>query len=76
MICNGKELVEVRVGGSGAVTIMEFWTMEGYAVGFLIGVSILSFRRILGSYKGVGLVLSGGSFEDTSDGNLEGVRLG
>ena len=45
--------------------------MEGYAVGFLIGVSILSFRRILGSYKGVGLVLSGGSFEGTWVGNLE-----
>ena len=31
---NGKETVEVRGGGTGAVTIMDFCTMEGYVVGF------------------------------------------
>ena len=27
-----RELVEVNEGGDGAMTIMEFWTMEGYAI--------------------------------------------
>ena len=32
---NGKEPVEVLGGGSGSATMMEFWTMEAYAVEFL-----------------------------------------
>ena len=31
----------------GAVTIMSFWIMEGYAVGFLIGSSVVVSRSIL-----------------------------
>ena len=40
--------MEEWVGGAGAATIIEFWTMEGYAVEFLIGVAIFEVRRILG----------------------------
>ena len=42
-----QETVELRGGGTGAVTIMEFGTMEGYAVGFLIGVYVVVVRSIL-----------------------------
>ena len=38
----------MREGGYGAATIIEFWTTEGYAVGFLIGVAVVAVRRILG----------------------------
>ena len=34
VMCCGKEPVEVKGGGSGAMNIMEFWTMEVYAVEF------------------------------------------
>ena len=50
----------MRGGVSGAVTIMEFWTMEGYNIGFLIGVAVVVVRSILGGYKGAGSILSGG----------------
>ena len=40
-MCDGKEPVEVWGGGDSATTIMEFWTMEGYAVGFLIDVAVV-----------------------------------
>ena len=64
----------MRGGGAGAATIMEFWTMEGYALEFLIGVAGVVVRRIFGGEEGSGLILSGGSFEDYIDVNLEGVR--
>ena len=35
VMCGGKELLEVQVGGSGAANIMELWIMEVYTVGFL-----------------------------------------
>ena len=73
---NGKEPVEVRGGVSSAAAIMEFWNMEGYDVGFLIGVAVVVFRSILGVYEGAGSVLSGGSFKDDCYGNLEGLRPG
>ena len=31
--------------------IIEFWTMEGYAIGLLIGVAVVAVIRILGGYK-------------------------
>ena len=43
--------MEVWGGGYGSVNIMEFWTMEGYAVGFLIGVYLVAVIRILGGDK-------------------------
>ena len=46
---NGKEPIEVRGEVSGTTTIMEFWNMEGYAVGFLIGVAVVAVRSILGA---------------------------
>ena len=52
---------------------MEFSTMEGYDVGFLIGVSVVAVRSILGDDKGEGSVLTGGSFEGDSYGDLEVV---
>ena len=48
--------------------------MEGYAAGFLICVAVVLVRSIIGGDEGLGSVLSGGSFEDACDGNLEGVR--
>ena len=74
VIRNGKEPVEVRGGGAGAATIMEFFSMEGYSTGFLIGVAIVAARLLIGDEKGLGSILSGGSFEDFCDGNLESVR--
>ena len=61
---------------AGAVTMMGFWTMNGYSVGFLIGVAVVLVRSILGGNKGSGTVLSDGSFEDACYGNLEGVWPG
>ena len=72
----GKEPVEVREGGSGAATIMDFWTLEGYAVGFLKGVALAVLISILGGDKGAGSVLSGGYFEGSCYGNIEGVSPG
>ena len=66
-MCNVKEPVKVRGGGAGAATIMKFCTMEGYAVGFLIGVFVAAVRSILGSDEGVRSFLSVGSFEDAYD---------
>ena len=63
----------MRGGGSGAPTIIKFWTMEGHSVGFLIVVSVVVVRSMLGGDEGSGSVLSGGPFEGNSDGNLEGV---
>ena len=63
----------MREGGYGAATIIEFWTTEGYAVGFLIGVAVVADIIILGGDEGSGSVLSGGYFEGSIDGNLEGV---
>ena len=56
-MCDRKEPVKVQGGGSVATTIMEFWTMEGYAVGFLTGVAVVEVRGILGGDKGSGKVL-------------------
>ena len=36
--------------------------MEGYAVGFLIGLDVAAVRIVLGGDEGSGSVLSGGSF--------------
>ena len=47
---------------AGAVTMMGFWTMNGYSVGFLIGVYEVAGRSLIGGEKGAGSVLSGGSF--------------
>ena len=47
--------------------------MEGYDVGFLIGVAEVSVRSILGVEEGVGSVLLGGYFEVDRDGNIEGL---
>ena len=49
--------MELWGGGYGAATIMAFWTMEGYAVGFLIGLNLVSVRIIFGGDKGAGSVL-------------------
>ena len=46
--------MEVRGGGYGAMTIMEFWTIEVYDVGFLMCVAIVVVRSILGDDKEVG----------------------
>ena len=59
-MCDGKESVEVRGGVSGATNIMEFWIMEVYSVGFLIGVTVVAVRIILGGDKGSELFLPGG----------------
>ena len=75
-MCDGKETVEVRGRGDGATNIMEFWTMEGYTVVFLIGVAVVAVTIILGVEEGAGSVLSGGYFENYSDVNLEGVGTG
>ena len=48
LLCDGKEPLEVRGGGSGAATIMELWIMEGYDVGLLIGVAVFVVIIILG----------------------------
>ena len=45
------------------MNIMEFFTMEGYAEEFLIGVAVVEVRRILGIDKVSGKVLSDGSEE-------------
>ena len=58
---DGKEPVKVRGGGYFAATIMEFWTMEGYTVVFLIGVSVVEVISILGGAKVSGKFLSDGS---------------
>ena len=50
--------MELRGGRAGTVTMMEFWTLEGYAVDFLVPVVLV--RRILGDDGGAGPVLSGG----------------
>ena len=55
---------------------MEFLTTEVYAVGLLIGIAVVAVRSVLGGDEGSGSVLSGGSFEDARDGNIEGVRPG
>ena len=46
--------MEVRGGVSGAVTIMEFWTMEIYDVGILICIAVVLVRSVLGDDKGEG----------------------
>ena len=46
--------MELWGGGAGAATIMEFWTMEGHSVGFLIGVAEVLVRSILGGDEGSG----------------------
>ena len=60
--------MEVLGGGAFAATIMEFWTMEGYAVGFLIGVVVFEVRSITGGEKVSGELLPDGSkeLEDSS----------
>ena len=72
-MCDGKEPVKIQGGRYVAVNIMEFWTMKVYAVGFLIGVAVVADIIILGGDEGSGSVLSGGYFEGSIDGNLEGV---
>ena len=37
-MCNGKEPVEVWGEGAGTTTITDFFTMEGYNVGLLLGI--------------------------------------
>ena len=66
----------MQEGVSGAATIMEFWTLEGYDIGVLIGVAVFVVRNILGGDLEAGSVLSTGSFENYCDGNLEGVSPG
>ena len=34
-----------RKGGADAANIMEFWTMEGYVVGFLIAISVVAVKN-------------------------------
>ena len=53
-ICDVKEPVELWGGGAGAATIMEFWTMEGYSVVFLICVYMVSVKIIFGVGEGAG----------------------
>ena len=48
--------------------------MEVYDVGFLMGVSLVEARIILGGDKVSGSVLSGGSFEYDCYGKLEVLR--
>ena len=48
LILYEKKPVEVTGGGAGAATIMVFWTMEGYDVGFIKSVSIVAVRIKLG----------------------------
>ena len=55
--------MKVWGGGHVAATILAFYTIEGYAVGFLIGVSVVEIISILGGEKGSGKVLSDGSEE-------------
>ena len=62
VMCDGKEPVEVGGGGADAAIIMNFWTMEGYAIGFLICAAAVAVRSILGGDEGAGSVLSGVSF--------------
>ena len=50
--------------------------MEVYDVGFLIGVSVVAVRIILGGDKGAGSVLSDGSFEDNLVGKIESAGPG
>ena len=50
--------------------------MEEFCLCFLQVVAIVVDRIILGGDKGAGSVLSGGSFEGSIDGNLEGVGHG
>ena len=52
---------------------MEFWSMEGCAVGFLKVVAVVAVRSRLGDGKVSGSVLLGASFEGDSYGNLESV---
>ena len=62
------------MGRAGVGTIMEFWTLEGYAVDFLVAIVVV--RSIIGYEEVSGPVLSGGYFEDDCGGNLEFVRPG
>ena len=55
---------------------MDICTFGLSVVGFLKGVSVVAVRIRLGGDKGSGSVLSGGSFEGDSDGNLESVGPG
>ena len=50
-------LVEVRGRGSGAATVLEFCTMEGYDVGFIIVVAAVLIIIILGGEELTGSVL-------------------
>ena len=67
-----KRTSGIEGGRAGVGTIMEFWTLEGYAVDFLVVIVVV--RNIIGYEEGSGPVLSGGYFEDACDGNLECVR--
>ena len=60
MVYNDKEPLKVQGRGAIAPTIMEFWTMEGYAVEFLICVAVVEFTSLLGGEKVSGKVLSDG----------------
>ena len=51
--------MEVQGGVSGAATIMEFWTMEGYSVGFLLGILVVAVRSILVSISEHRVFISG-----------------
>ena len=76
MMSNGKEPIELRVIGAGAATIMEFWTTEGYDIGLLIGVAVVTVRSRLGGDEGAGSILSSVSFEGDNYGNLDGAGPG
>ena len=67
--CNGKEPVKLWGGGAAATNIMEFWTMERYAVVFLICVSVVEVKSITGGNKISGKLLLDGS-EDLEDSSL------
>ena len=55
---------------------MEVWITEGYNVGFLKWVAVVSVKGNLGVKKDQGQFVSGGSFEGDSDVNIEGVGPG
>ena len=68
--------MEVQDGEAIAATIIEFWTMGGYAVGFLIGIAIVAVRSEPGVDEGSGMVFPGGFFGVTWYGNLDSAGPG
>ena len=48
-------------GRDSSATIMELCIMEGYAVGFSIGLDVVALKRILGGDEGSGSVYQVGT---------------